>query len=99
TRRSSDHHVKLSIKGVKNLENKELSFEEALEQLESIVKKLEEPDVPIEKAIKYYEKGMELSKICDKVLSNAEKQMTQILGDNDQPTLFDMQEEKLMVEK
>jgi len=88
-----DYHVKLSIKGVKNLENKELSFEEALEQLESIVKKLEEPDVPIEKAIKYYEKGMELSKICDKVLSNAEKQMTQILDDNDQPTLFDMQEE------
>lgn len=89
----ADYRVKLSIKGVKNLENKELSFEEALEQLESIVKKLEEPDVPIEKAIKYYEKGMELSKICDKVLSNAEKQMTQILDDNGQPTLFDMQEE------
>lgn len=85
--------MKLSKKGVKILENKELSFEEALEQLEIIVKKLEEPDVPIEKAIKYYEKGMELSKICDKVLSNAEKQMTQILDENNQPTLFDLQEE------
>ncbi len=73
--------------------NKELTFEEALEQLDDIVKKLEEPDVPIEKAIKYYEKGMELSKICDKVLSNAEKQMTQILDENNQPTLFDIQED------
>lgn len=85
--------MKLLIEGVKNLENKELSFEEALEQLEIIVKKLEEPDVPIEKAIKYYEKGMELSKTCDKVLSNAEKQMTQILDENGQSTLFDLQEE------
>lgn len=75
------------------MENKELSFEEALEQLDSIVKKLEEPDVPIEKAIEYYEKGMELSKICDKVLSNAEKKMTEILDENNQPTLFDLQEE------
>src|SRR5690625_7409338 len=89
--------VKLLIKGVKHLENKELSFEEALEQLEEIVKKLEKPDVPIEKAIKYYEKGMELSKICDKVLSNAEKKMTKILDENDKQTLFDLQDEKLIV--
>lgn len=75
------------------MENKELTFEEALEQLDVIVKKLEEPDVPIEKAIKYYQEGMKLSKICDKVLSEAEKQMTKILDDNDQPTLFDLQED------
>lgn len=75
------------------MENKELTFEEALKQLDVIVKKLEEPDVPIEKAIKYYQEGMELSKICDKVLSDAEKQMTKILDDNDQPTLFDLQED------
>src|SRR5699024_6223149 len=62
--------VKLLIKGVKHLENKELSFEEALEQLEEIVKKLEEPDVPIEKAIKYYEKGMELSRSDDTVIKS-----------------------------
>lgn len=88
-----NYHVKLQVKGAKKLENKELSFEEALEQLEIIVKKLEEPDVPIEKAIKYYEQGMKLSKICDKVLSNAEKQMTEILDENNEPTLFNLQED------
>lgn len=75
------------------MENKDLTFEAALEQLDIIVKKLEEPDVPIEKAIKYYQEGMELSKKCDKVLSNAEKQMTKILDENDQPTIFDLQED------
>ena len=73
--------------------NKEISFEEALLQLEEIVTKLEEPDVPIEKALNYYQKGMELSKICDKVLNKAEKQMTEILDEDNQPTLFDLQED------
>ncbi|MBO1004302.1 exodeoxyribonuclease VII small subunit [Pseudogracilibacillus auburnensis] len=60
-------------------ENKSMSFEEALTKLEEIVLKLEEEDVPLEKAIDYYQEGMKLSKLCDDILKNAQEKMTQIL--------------------
>ncbi|MBO9129715.1 exodeoxyribonuclease VII small subunit [Bacillus sp. 165] len=58
------------------------SFEEAIAQLEEIVTKLEQGDVPLEDAISYFKEGMELSKICHEKLQNVEKQMTVILGEN-----------------
>ncbi|WP_404403716.1 exodeoxyribonuclease VII small subunit [Jeotgalibacillus malaysiensis] len=51
------------------------SFEEAMEGLEEIVAKLEEGDVPLEEAIDYYKKGVELSKLCHEKLQSAEKQL------------------------
>ncbi|MFD2681177.1 exodeoxyribonuclease VII small subunit [Bacillus seohaeanensis] len=76
-------------------ENKEqeISFEKAMEQLEEIVEKLEEGEVPLEKAIKYYQKGMELTKYCHDTLQKAEKQLTKIITDEgEQP--FDVGEAK-----
>ena len=45
---------------------KELSFEENLEQLEEIVKKLELGDVPLDDAISEFNRAMKLAKNCDK---------------------------------
>lgn len=61
--------------------SKELSFEEALKQLENIVNALEKEDVALDKMIRYYEKGMELSKQCSDMLANAEEKMTKIIND------------------
>ncbi len=47
------------------------SFEDALNKLESIVKKLEDPDVTLEESIGLYEEGMKLSKYCSETLENA----------------------------
>ena len=52
------------------MENK-LSFEEAISQLEHLVSKLEQGDVPLEEAISYFKEGMELSKLCDEKLKNS----------------------------
>ena len=41
---------------------KEILFDEAMLQLENIVRQLEQGDVPLENAIELYQKGMELSK-------------------------------------
>lgn len=38
-------------------------FEDALQELEAIVKKLE-GDIPLDEAVKAFEKGIELSKVC-----------------------------------
>lgn len=55
-------------------------FEEALAELESIVKKLE-GDMPLDEAIKAFEKGIELSKICIEDLK-AEKGKLALLVDD-----------------
>ncbi|MEQ9309264.1 MAG: exodeoxyribonuclease VII small subunit [Balneolaceae bacterium] len=54
------------------------SFEEALKELESIVKKLENDEITLEDSVKLYEKGLELSKFCSEILDQAELRIEQI---------------------
>jgi exodeoxyribonuclease VII small subunit len=49
-----------------------LSFEAGLQQLESIVKEMENGDLPLERAIELFEKGMKLSESCRKQIEAAE---------------------------
>ncbi|ASF39864.1 MULTISPECIES: exodeoxyribonuclease VII small subunit [Halobacillus] len=72
----------------------QLSFEEAMKQLEDLVEKLETGEVPLEKAIQYYQEGMKLSKICSEKLGNVEKQMQQILNEHGEFESFSIQEEE-----
>lgn len=48
------------------------SFEKNLERLDSIVRQLEDADLPLEKALQLYEEGMKLSEVCHKQLQAAE---------------------------
>lgn len=61
---------------------KEIPFDEAMLQLENIVRQLEQGDVPLENAIELYQKGMELSKLCSDKLQSAEKQLVSFMGEN-----------------
>jgi exodeoxyribonuclease VII small subunit len=47
-------------------------FEKNLERLDSIVRQLEDADLPLEKALQLYEEGMRLSEVCHKQLQEAE---------------------------
>ena len=49
-----------------------LSFETGLEQLESIVKEMESGELPLERALALFERGMKLSETCRKQLAEAE---------------------------
>ncbi|WP_428909074.1 exodeoxyribonuclease VII small subunit [Niallia sp. Krafla_26] len=75
-------------------EKETVTFEEAMEQLETIIERLEEGDVPLEEAITIYKKGMELSKLCHDKLKNVEEQLTQILTADGQKQTFSIQEEE-----
>ncbi|WP_187143758.1 exodeoxyribonuclease VII small subunit [Bacillus tuaregi] len=75
-------------------EGKSITFEEAMEQLETIVERLEEGDVPLEEAITIYKKGMELSKLCHDKLKNVEEQLTQILTADGHKENFSIPEEE-----
>ncbi|KKE80667.1 exodeoxyribonuclease VII small subunit [Oceanobacillus caeni] len=76
------------------MSKEELTFEEAMSKLEQIVQKLEEGDVPLEKAITYYQEGMNLSKICNDKLNNVQEKMTQIMNEQGEFELFEVQEEE-----
>jgi exodeoxyribonuclease VII small subunit len=69
-----------------------ISFEEAMDQLESIVQRLEEGDVPLEEAISIYKKGMELSKLCHDKLKTIEEQLTKVITEDGEED-FIIQEE------
>ena len=55
------------------MENKELSFEECLKELEGIVTKLESKDISLDDAVKYYQKGLELSKRCYDIFNQTQE--------------------------
>ncbi|MFC4411157.1 exodeoxyribonuclease VII small subunit [Chungangia koreensis] len=70
------------------MEEKEILFDEAILQLEEIVRKLEQGDVPLEDAISLYKRGMELSTVCHQKLQNAEKQLISLMDENGSKTPF-----------
>jgi exodeoxyribonuclease VII small subunit len=50
-------------------------FEAAIAELETIVKKLEEGDLPLERSLELYERGVQLSRFCHARLEDAEKRI------------------------
>ncbi len=54
---------------------KDLTFEEALKDLEEIVDDLNNSDMELEKAIEAYEKGVKLKKICEEKLKSAQERI------------------------
>ena len=51
----------------------DLDFEEALNELEKVVQSLEEGELTLEQSLEKFQKGIELTKICNEKLSKAEK--------------------------
>ena len=60
---------------------KALSFERAIEELESIVKRLEEGKVPLEETVAIYERGESLKRRCEELLRQAEARVDKITTD------------------
>lgn len=55
--------------------DKKVTFEDALQQLEEVVKKLETGDASLDQALKLYEDGVSLSRQCQDQLSQAERRV------------------------
>ncbi|UGV25592.1 exodeoxyribonuclease VII small subunit [Rhodopseudomonas boonkerdii] len=65
---------------------KKLTFETAIEELESIVRRLEEGKVPLEESVAIYERGEALKRRCDELLRQAEARVDKITTNaNGQP--------------
>nr|WP_092482607.1 exodeoxyribonuclease VII small subunit [Desulfoscipio geothermicus] len=63
------------------MSSKEMSFEEALARLESLVNKLEEGNLSLEESLELFAEGIKLTKQCNKQLEEAEKQICMLMED------------------
>jgi exodeoxyribonuclease VII small subunit len=61
---------------------RKLSFERAIEELESIVKRLEDGKVPLEESVAIYERGEALKRRCEELLRQAEARVDKITTDS-----------------
>ena len=50
-------------------------FESAIAELDTIVKRMEEGDLTLEKSMELYERGVQLSKFCHSTLEAAERRI------------------------
>ena len=62
---------------------KDMSFEDALRELETIVEKLERGDAPLEDSIKIYERGAALKAHCETKLNDAQLKVEKIVLKSD----------------
>lgn len=70
------------------------TFEEEMEDLETIVDQLEEGDVELEEAITLFQTGMTLSKSCHDKLKVIEERIDQLIDEEGKATPFNIREEE-----
>jgi len=62
-------------------EEKEMKFEDALNELEKVVEELEKGELTLEETIKKFEEGIRLFKICREKLEKAEARIEELSGE------------------
>ena len=62
-------------------------FEESLTELEALVAKLEQGDVPLEEALKTFERGVALTRQCQNALRTAQQKVEVLLARNGEESI------------
>ena len=62
---------------------KQDTFEKNLKQLEDVVARLEQGDLPLDEAMKLFQEGMRLSKLCSQRLSTVEQEIKKLVAEGD----------------
>lgn len=68
-----------------------LTFEEQLAELQQIVNRLEQGNVPLEEALQQFQEGIKLSKELQTKLTNAEKTLGHLIDDNGDEKVYEKQ--------
>ncbi|MBW8191804.1 exodeoxyribonuclease VII small subunit [Neiella marina] len=69
-----------------------LSFDDAMSELEHVVVELESGEIPLEQALKRFERGIALARTTRDKLDQAEQQVKILLSQDDQAALSDFDE-------
>jgi len=57
-----------------------LTFEQAFQQLEEVVRQLESGELSLEQSLTLFERGMLLARLCESKLDAAEQKVNQLVG-------------------
>lgn len=71
----------------------DLNFEKSLQELESLVEKMETGDLSLEESLKCFERGVALTRNCQKALQEAEQKVQILLEKNGKEELQDLDPE------
>ena len=63
-------------------------LEKTLTELEQLVVELEAGELPLDKALKEFERGIKLTRQCQAVLKDAEQKIEILLADSDEPVPY-----------
>jgi exodeoxyribonuclease VII small subunit len=70
-----------------------LDFEASMVELESLVERMEEGDQSLEESLKDFERGIALTRSCQKSLQETEQKIQQLIEKNGQDVLVDFDDE------
>jgi exodeoxyribonuclease VII small subunit len=74
--------------------SKPVNFESALQELEKLVARMEKGDRSLEDSLKDFERGVELTRLCQTALRDAEQKVQKLMGDNPQAPLVDFEQDE-----
>lgn len=66
---------------------KSTHFEESLAELEHLVERMEQGNLPLDESLKLFERGVQLTRTCQNALKDAEQKVRILLEENGEPTL------------
>ena len=69
-------------------------FEQALEELEALVARMEKGDLPLEEALAHFERGIELTRRCQAALKDAELKVQVLVERDGKQTLEPFDDER-----
>ncbi len=72
----------------------EINFEQSLQELEALVEKMEAGNLSLEESLKYFERGVALTRSCQKALADAEQKVQILLEKNGKEQLQDFDSEE-----
>jgi exodeoxyribonuclease VII small subunit len=76
------------------MSKQQFNFEQALEDLNTIVSKMEQGGLALEESLNFFEKGIALTRECQKALENAEQKVRILMEKNGNFSLNDYQNEE-----
>ena len=77
----------MPAKKTKKTEN--MDFEQAMDELELLVDKMESGDLSLEDSMKHFEQGVKLTRQCQTALKNAEQKVSILLSEDGKTELKD----------
>lgn len=73
---------------------KEFDFEKALTELEQLVEKMEQGNLSLETSLKLFERGVSLTRACQKALTEAEQKVQILIRNGGKQELADFEEQE-----